>query len=295
MQAAVLSLLGLPALLTGQSDPDVVRYLREITVEEGRSAADVICIYCSIRVLGTVEGDVVAIGGNVEVAGVVNGDAVACGGRVRLAHDARVEGDVTALGGEIERPATAKITGERESMPYLYVPGQKTLHATGALTVLAGNVLVTLLGALMFRSRRSTNAGLSIRRHPFLTLASGCVLMAAWIFLLSLSAPNLWVRALSWTANLLLLAMMYCGYTALAWTAGGLVVRSRALLRWLCGAAMLGVGLLVPVAGAILFIAIILLSLGAALASGMGRDPDSLAQLVSRRAGTSAAQGASAR
>ena len=92
----LVSLLALglftPALA---GDRTVVRIGRDITIDAGERA-----------------DDVVAIGGDVTIYGMVRGDVVAVGGSVYLEEDAEVHGDAVAVGGEIHEEEGSYVRGD---------------------------------------------------------------------------------------------------------------------------------------------------------------------------------------
>jgi cytoskeletal protein CcmA (bactofilin family) len=66
-----------------------------------------------------IEGDVVAVFGSVLVEGTVSGNVVAVFGSVRLAPESSVEGDVVAIGGGLDQARGATVGGESVSLGFL--------------------------------------------------------------------------------------------------------------------------------------------------------------------------------
>jgi len=91
-----------------------------------------------------VQGDVVAVFGSVDVEGTVAGDAVAVFGSVRLHPGARVEGDAVAIGGVLEHPAGAQVSGQSVALGF-FLPG----WGPPSLVVLLGAVLLGWLATLL--------------------------------------------------------------------------------------------------------------------------------------------------
>ncbi len=82
---------------------------------------NVVCIFGSARIDGTVRGDVVVIGGDVEVgpAGLVRGEAIAIGGgSIRVAGGGIVEGEAVTVGGRV-RLADDALVGERVEISFV--------------------------------------------------------------------------------------------------------------------------------------------------------------------------------
>ena len=99
-----------------------------------------------------VEGDVVAVFGSVLVRGTVTGNVVAVFGSVRLAPESSVEGDVVSIGGGLDQARGATVGGESVSLGFL--PGAFGMPALpvlllsvfiGWLTSIFAGWLVTLL------------------------------------------------------------------------------------------------------------------------------------------------------
>ncbi len=107
--AWVLVLASTSLLLASQGTPapkspepqDRESYFRSIVVERGNTLGNVVCIFCSVTVLGTVKGDVAAIWGSAVVEGVVEGDVAAVGGSIRATAGSRIDGDAAAVGGRV--------------------------------------------------------------------------------------------------------------------------------------------------------------------------------------------------
>ncbi len=257
---------------TAPDAQDVTRYLRGIVVEKGKKAGDVICTGCSIRVEGEANGDAIALGGDIEISGTLHGDAIALGGRVRILKGGRAEGDVTVIGGGVEAAPGAVVSGEPDTIPYVHVPGQRSLHPSGVLVFIAGNVLLALIGGVVLRGR-AEKIGAALVAHPLWTAGAGCAACAALLLLLGLPGFGWrWIRVLDWIGIAALLVAVYFGCVGVAAMVGGAVrPKSGRALRWILGAGILSVGMLAPVVGAAVFVALLVFGSGAVLVSGFGR------------------------
>jgi hypothetical protein len=116
----VLAAATLPALAKSGANNDRVQFGSSISVSEDEQVGDLVCIGCSIHVVGTC-GDIVAIGGRVELEGHARGDVVAVGGGVRLGENAQVGGDVVTIGGQLARGNGSEVGGEIVSQGGGYV------------------------------------------------------------------------------------------------------------------------------------------------------------------------------
>lgn len=107
----------IPALAKG--DNDRVSIGSDITVAQGETVGDMVCVLCSIRIHGDVSGDVVAVLGSVTVdAGRgIRGDTVVIGGDLTLGEEASVGGDMSVVAGDANLASDATIHGSRTVLP----------------------------------------------------------------------------------------------------------------------------------------------------------------------------------
>jgi len=108
--AALLFVSAAPQALHAGGKEDRVQFGRSIVVDESEEVGDLVCIGCSIHMMGTC-GDVVAVGGSVTVDGTVKGDVVAVGGGMHLEENASISGDVVTVGGGLSRHPNSIIKG----------------------------------------------------------------------------------------------------------------------------------------------------------------------------------------
>lgn len=114
----VAILMGLGCLLAATpafAKDDRVSFASDITVEDGSTAGDLVCLLCSVRVHGQVHGDVVAVLGSVSVDDQrsISGDLVTVGGDTALGDKASVHGDVAVVAGDLVTEPGAYIGGQR--------------------------------------------------------------------------------------------------------------------------------------------------------------------------------------
>lgn len=112
--SVVLFLVARPPALHAGGKGDRVQVGHSIVVEEGEEAGDIVCIGCSIHMMGTC-GDVVAVGGSIIIEGTVKGDAVTVGGGMHLGENASIAGDVVTVGGGLSRHPGAVVKGDVSS------------------------------------------------------------------------------------------------------------------------------------------------------------------------------------
>jgi len=122
MLLALVLLVAAPAALNARAKGDRVQVGRSIVVGENEEVGNVVCIGCSVHIMGTC-GDVVAIGGSITIEGTVQGDAVAVGGGMHLGDNASISGDVVTVGGGLSRHPNASIKGDvsTQSGPLIFL------------------------------------------------------------------------------------------------------------------------------------------------------------------------------
>jgi hypothetical protein len=137
----------------------------------------------------TIPGDVVAVFGSVDVAGSVEGDVVAVFGSVRLRPGATVEGDAVAIGGVLDQPPEAHVSGQSVAIGVMS-PGWGVPTLATLLTVVLLGWLVTLvlgwLLALLFPERMLRIGGTASRHSAgsfFLGLLSAPLFVIALVLL----------------------------------------------------------------------------------------------------------------
>jgi hypothetical protein len=152
ISVSVFFCLLLTAPLLHATDGDRVQFGQTITVEEGETTGDLVCIGCSIRMEGTC-GDVVAIGGSVTIDGDARGDVVAIGGAAHLGENASVDGDLTTIGGRLWRHPNATVKGSVAAQS-----GALVLLVLVLVPLIPVVLIVALIVWLVNRNRRPAMA-----------------------------------------------------------------------------------------------------------------------------------------
>jgi len=117
--AAILLVMGcLIAAKPAFASNDRVSFANNITVEEGSTSGDLVCMMCSIKVHGEVHGDVVTLLGSVVIddARSISGDVVTVGGNVSMGNNASINGDVALVGGYLNKGEGVSIGGDSDVM-----------------------------------------------------------------------------------------------------------------------------------------------------------------------------------
>lgn len=177
------------SIVVDANDDALVRLFADASIPAGR----------------TFPGDVVAVFGSVDITGTVQGDVVAVLGSVRLHPGARVAGDVVAVGGALDQPPGTEVGGQSIAiggfLPGWRVPTTTLLLAAALVGWLSTLVLAWLL-ALLFSSamlrigraagRHSAGAFfLGLVSAPFLLVVITFVVMAAAVAGAGLAVPLL--------------------------------------------------------------------------------------------------------
>ncbi|MBU0687696.1 MAG: hypothetical protein KKB81_07655 [Candidatus Margulisbacteria bacterium] len=112
---AALFIISLASAVFAESvleSKEIVKFNKDVVVEEWESVKQVVAIGGSVLVKGRVEEDAVAIGGSVKLlsGAEVGGDAVAIGGGVFKADNAKIGGDVVEIGAPWVEGAIKKLS-----------------------------------------------------------------------------------------------------------------------------------------------------------------------------------------
>ena len=281
----LLCLLVIAPGIRGQEAADRQQYGRDIVVQAGETAGDLLCYYCSIQVRGIVNGDAIAIGGGIEIDGTVAGDAVAVGDGIRLGPGAKVGGEAVAAGGRIERGSQSRVGGDAESNAWFYLPGQRQLFLPSSLLFTAVNVGLVLVAALVLRKRRVAAMADTVRQHPMWTLLTGAGVLLLATVLFVVSDHLGWAEdVLDMAVSVALGVILAAGYSGLAFWLGRGLPRVAGLFKAvLLGGLLLIFAQLLPILGLFTFLAVLLLAPGCAVFSGFGNSADWLPSRLRRR------------
>lgn len=256
---------------------EAVRLGGEITVPAGETASDVVCMQCSVRVLGRVAGDVVVLRGDVEIEGQVTGDVVALLGNLRLGGESEVGGDVVAIFGRVEREIGARTGGEVVA----FGPALAGLGLLGVvvLVLLAGLVvtlLFCLLGYAVLGERRTSTMAAALRERAAVAwlVGIGVLVSAVVLFIVSgFLGPATPILAIA--TAVLLFATVIAGYTGAGyWVGRGVAKTTGPLATLLLGVLVIYLLQAIPFAGFLASLFFGPLALGVAALTGFGSAPD---------------------
>jgi hypothetical protein len=247
-------------------------------VGEGEIVAEATCFGCEVVVRGRVLGDTTAILGDVEVTGSAGrgggDDVVAIGGAVHVGPRARVPASVLSLGGQVRVEPGAAVSSEIDSFPWFPVPGERQPSAEGAASLVALVLAGVLAGAAVVRGKGIAARDTALARRPVRRALIGLALLATLVG--AMTAAD-WVHGRSETLAQSALALAFCvalvlGSTGVASLLGRGAARlagRRLAPSWrsaAVGAVALAILCLVPLLGAAVGVAALVLGCGAAVA-----------------------------
>jgi predicted acyltransferase (DUF342 family) len=120
------------------SGQDRVSFGTDITINEGETVGDVVCVFCSVHLRGDAHGDIVTIFGSLTLDQdrSVAGDVVVVAGDAALEENASVAGDLVLVAGDLHLSPDTSIHGDRVVLPgrmWLAVPFAPLLILIGLI------------------------------------------------------------------------------------------------------------------------------------------------------------------
>jgi hypothetical protein len=205
--------LGEISVRTG-SDNEIVQFFKDVHVQKGQVA-----------------GQVVAILGNVRNDGVISGDCVSVLGSVVLGDSAVIQGEAVSVGGSVHSDAPgAHIDGGTTSVGFM--PFSTLSMPSSALLILFGLVsllLSVLLSALVARlfPERTVRIAETISQRTFLSLVLGLLSLPLAIMLGLLLAVTVIGVPLAILLPFLYVLAAFFGFTAAVYLLGGRLIGRR--------------------------------------------------------------------
>lgn len=296
-----LCLLLLLGPLTAGAQDERVSFGEDIVVEADQSYLEVVCIGCSIRILGTVSHEAVAVGGDIEVESSVGHEAVAVAGSIRLGPNAAVGQDAVAVFGsiemlpgssvgqdavavfgQVERDVTAMVGGETVSELPLPVGGVAGLILFLFVLSFPIHLILVLTTFLIAGRARMDVIAETIRTRAGASLLIGLGMAVAGVILFIMAAWMGPVGPIVMIITAVALGVtLTVGYTALCYWVGRLITRRGApLLAALLGVVVVTLLQFIPFVLPVLH----LLALGCAALSGFGQHTHWLQEQVAGQA-----------
>ena len=261
-------------------------------VGKGEVVHDLVVLGGSAEVLGKVTGDVAVMGGSVTIrsGAKVEGDATAFGGSMTVEDGAKIEGDVAVVGGKLNRAKGSKIggriankggsvkgsdesgDGEKES----WTMAELASDAGAAMTRTA---MLFVFGAVLLAlaTRRMEKIELEVAGRPMRSFALGVVGGIAAILAFVVLCVTIIGIPVALIGLLVAILAAYAGICAVLTTVGGALLKHRtdnAYVHLALGCVVYLVAGALPVIGGIVTFVVVLLGIGAVLASrGAGLYP----------------------
>jgi hypothetical protein len=265
-----LSAIAAPALAQSTGDPldgdAFVVFTGRLDLPSGATASDAIIFDGDATIAGGVSDNAIAFNGDVLVTGRVGENVMALNGRVTLGPGAQVGGDVVSKDPAVIAPS-ATVGGDVRSVRSFDVNFEHFTVVSRVLVWLATSISSFLLGLLLI---------LFVPRAADATARTGVDRLGPSIgfgFLVLIGVPFAATVAIGILVGipfgvgvLLALGLLYwLGYTAGAYTLGRRLVSAptNRVLAFLAGWGILRLLALIPVAGALVWIAATVWGLGA--------------------------------
>jgi len=264
-----------------------------LKIEEGETVHDVVMLGGSVDIYGKVTGDVVVTGGSVHLrdGSRVNGDVTALGGSIDVDDGARVDGDVGVVGGSLHKAEGAKIGGDikkvgNKGKNHVRVSMNKNDEKPSVIArVTDGAGLAQRLGGAITRTAllfvfgaiflaltpdRMQKLQAEIAARPMKSFALGIVgLLVAAVLMVAMVVTLIGVPFAVIGAILAALGA-YVGVCVVLSTVGGALIGHRTnnpYLHLALGCALLLVLGSIPYVGGVVTAAIVLVGLGALVAT----------------------------
>src|SRR6266508_1866352 len=109
---------GIRIRVSGRHRPEIVKFGSDAIVREGEESSDVVVIFGSAIIDGSVRGDAVVIGGKAKVNGLVTGNLVVPLGSAELGPNAHIEENAVVIGGTLSASPEARVDGDRVELAW---------------------------------------------------------------------------------------------------------------------------------------------------------------------------------
>lgn len=275
--AVVAVALSSPAAATaGEGEDAIVVVNGAVTVERGQVVDGVFVANGDVEVAGTVTGDVFVASGDLLVTGEVEGDVVALTGLTRVGPRAVVGGDLIYADEEPEVSPEATVGGEVREEDWGEFIGALPLIGAVALWVgISVSALILGLFAVMVAPRAADAVSEQARTRLALCIAYGLAVFVGVPLAIVLASATLIGLPLGLALLLALLPLAAIAYVSSAWALGRALVKDGSrVVAFLAGLAILRVLAILPLLGALVGFAAVIVGLGLLVAAiGADRRP----------------------
>lgn len=275
--AVVAVALSSPAAATaGEGEDAIVVVNGAVTVERGQVVDGVFVANGDVEVAGTVTGDVFVASGDLLVTGEVEGDVVALTGLTRVGPRAVVGGDLIYADEEPEVSPRASVGGEVRQEDWGEFIGALPLIGAVALWVgISVSALILGVFAVMVAPRAADAVSEQARTRLVLCVAYGLAVFVGVPLAIVLASATLIGLPLGLALLLALLPLAAIAYVSSAWALGRALVKDGSrVVAFLAGLAILRVLAILPLLGALVGFAAVIVGLGLLVAAiGADRRP----------------------
>ena len=272
--AVVAVALSSPAAATaGEGEDAIVVVNGAVTVERGQVVDGVFVANGDVEVAGTVTGDVFVASGDLLVTGEVEGDVVALTGLTRVGPRAVVGGDLIYADEEPEVSPEATVGGEVRQEDWGEFIGALPLIGAVALWVgISISALILGVFAVMVAPRAADAVSEQARTRLVLCVAYGLAVFVGVPLAIVLASATLIGLPLGLALLLSLLPLAAIAYVSSAWALGRALVKDgNRVVAFLAGLAILRVLAILPLLGALVGFAAVIVGLGL-LVGAIGAD-----------------------
>lgn len=268
--ATAAVVLALPGTAAASAEDPLIVITGQAVLPEGEVADGLFVLDADTRIDGIVTGDAVVVSGRTTVAGTVEGDLTVLTGATRLLPGSRVGGDLVYGDEAPEVASGATVAGEIRDTGW----DEGWDDFTGALPIIGGIALwiaftasSLVLGILLIAfAPRAADATFRVAREETgLVVAMGAGSFIALPVIGLAAALTLVGLPLAVAVFLALLPLAAVAYVTTAWILGRRILagdRDR-FICFLAGFAVLRLVALVPVLGALAWLAAVVFGLGA--------------------------------
>lgn len=109
------------AVPRAHADDNRVSFFQSISIEEGEQLQNAVCILCSIRIDGALQGNAVAILGSIRSNGAIEQNAVSILGSISLGQDAHVGQNCVAILGSVRHFTAGQIGQNTVEIPFAII------------------------------------------------------------------------------------------------------------------------------------------------------------------------------
>jgi hypothetical protein len=264
---AAVTVLGAaaPAFAQAPKEEDAIVVISApVTVDRDQVVDGVFVIDGDVTIEGTVSGDVFVISGKTLIEGVVEGDVIAVSGPTEVAAGAEIEGDLRW--GDEEPVVSPQATIGGEINDEGWSDTLDVLPLVGAIAFWVGvSVSALILGIfLVLVTPRAADAVLTqARERLLLCVGFGLAVFVGLPLAILLASVTLIGLPLGIALLLSLLPLAAIAYVTTAWALGrALVKEGGRVVAFLAGLAILRALAILPVLGALVGLAAVIVGLG---------------------------------